>query len=171
MSYKVIDNFLEEEIFKKFKKQIFDSTITPWFYRTNLTFESLSNNYKEDLGYFTLCFFNNFKQDYMGLDEYLYKIYEKLNCKAIIQSRANLFLKNKNKQKLFFHKDYEYKDSFTAILYMNTNNGGTVMKIKDKEIKINSIENRAVIFNTKTLHASEIQTDEKLRIIININFF
>jgi hypothetical protein len=54
---------------------------------------------------------------------------------------------------------------------MNTNNGGTVMKIKDKEIKINSVENRAVIFNTKTLHASEIQTDEKLRIIININFF
>jgi hypothetical protein len=167
-NYKIIDNFLDDETFKEFQKQIFDTNNTPWFYRSDILYKLEDKN---DTGYFSLCFFNNFKQDYVLLDQYLYKIYQKLNCKAIIQSRANLFLKKQNKTKLFFHKDYDYKNSYTAVFYLNTNNGGTVLNIENKQIKINSVENRILIFNTDTMHAADIQTDEKIRIIININYF
>jgi glutaredoxin-related protein len=168
MSYKIIDNFLEKEDFLKFKQDIFGDRV-PWFYRTAQTPEAEKDN--EDVGYFSLCFYNNFCTDFIAFNYYLNKIYTKLNCRSLIQSRANLFLKRKETNKLSFHVDYEHKDSLTAILYMNTNNGGTILKQKDKEIKIDSIENRALIFNTNTFHASKIQTDEKKRIIININYF
>ena len=168
-NYTVIDNFLDDETFKKFQTQIFDSNHTPWFYRSDTLYKLEDKN---DAGYFSLCFFNNFKQDCLYLDQYLYKIYEKLNCKAIIQSRANLFLKKQNKKtKLFFHTDYDYENSYTAVFYLNTNNGGTVLDIENKQIKIDSVENRMLIFNTNTMHAVDIQTDEKIRIIVNINYF
>ena len=165
---KIIDNFLEKEDFLKFKENIFGDQI-PWFYRTAQTLEAEKDN--DDVGYFSLCFYNNFYSDFTLFNNYLYKIYEKLNCKSIIQSRANLFLKRKEDNKSSFHVDYEYDNSFTAILYMNTNNGGTILKQKNKEIKIDSVENRILIFNTNTFHAVKVQTDKKRRIIININYF
>jgi hypothetical protein len=165
---KIIDNFLEKEDFLKFKQNIFGNTV-PWFYRTAQTPDAEKD--KDDVGYFSLCFYNNFYSDFTLFNDHLFKIYKKLECKSLIQSRANLFLKRKEDNKLSFHVDYEHDDSFTAILYMNTNNGGTVLKQKNKEIKVDSVENRVLIFNTNTFHAAKVQTDKKRRIIININYF
>jgi len=166
MNHKVIDNFLDKEIFNKFKIDIFDKRI-PWYYRER---QVLNNEHEDDIGYYTLNFFSYLKSDFTNFNPYLDLIYEKLKCKSLLESRANSVLKITKKNKLFFHTDYEYKDCKTAIFYMNTNNGGTVLN-KNKLLRINSVENRMLIFDCKIKHAAEIQTDVKRRIVININYF
>ena len=182
MNYKIIDNAFDINFFKDFQKQIFDTNI-PWFYRQahlyNYDEETEYNDYNlktknEDLGYFSIGFFNNFKEDYKNLNGYLYEIYKKINCKSLIESRANLNLKNKKRnKKLKFHTDKPYANSYTAILYMNTNDGGTFLldKNKNKQIKVNSLENRLLIMDGDIFHAADVQTDTKRRIIININYY
>ena len=168
MKHKIIDNFLEEETFKNFQKDIFNIHETPWYFRIAQT--DFSVNDKKDRGHFTLNFFYNFKNGYTYFDKYLFEIYTKLNVKSLIQSRANLNLKEDNeKQKLFFHCDHNFNCK-TAIFYMNTNNGGTIL-YEENSIKVDSIENRILIFNSKIKHASFRQTDEQRRVLININYF
>jgi hypothetical protein len=166
LNYKIIDNFLEKEDFYKFQGEIFTTNV-PWYYRNSQISESKDD--PEDFGYFSLCFFNNFSNDFHAYNYFLHKIYEKLKCRALIQSRANLFLKQNEVKKLYFHTDYSYK-STTAIFYMNTNNGATILDENEK-IKIDSVENRMLIFDAQINHCSLIQSDTKRRIIININYF
>ena len=55
----------------------------------------------------------------------------------------------------------------TAILYLNSNNGGT--QIKDGEF-IQSKVNRAVVFPCHQEHAGVWCTDKKLRFVLNMNY-
>ena len=167
LNYKIIDNFLDKEIFYKFQKEIFNIENIPWFYRNSQTEEAFND--EDDVGYFSLCFFNNLHNDFNKFDFFLNKIYEKLNCKALIQSVAVLVLKQKEIKKIYFHTDYPFKCN-TAIFYMNTNNGATILDEKEK-IKIDSIENRMLIFDSQIKHCRIPQSDTRSRIIININYF
>ena len=56
----------------------------------------------------------------------------------------------------------------TAIFYVNTNNGFT--RFKDGT-KVMSKANRMVIFDAQTEHSGVTCTDEKVRVVININYF
>ena len=55
-----------------------------------------------------------------------------------------------------------------AVLYINTNNGYTLMETGDK---VESKANRLVIFPNNVLHTAVLQTDIPHRIIINMVFF
>jgi hypothetical protein len=167
LNYKIIDNFLEKDDFKKFQDEIFNINNTPWFYRESQTCENFED--LNDIGYFSLGFFYNLHNDFNNYNYFLYKIYEKLGCKALIQSRANLFLKQNNVGKLYFHTDFNFECK-TAIFYLNTNNGGTILD-ENKKIKIDNIENRMLIFDSSIRHCTLLQSDVKRRIIININYF
>ena len=57
-------------------------------------------------------------------------------------------------------------ESNVAILYMNSNDGGTWTE----DDIINSVENRLLIMSGDVKHASITQTDEKVRILYNINY-
>jgi hypothetical protein len=165
LDFKILDNFLEKDTFNKFKEAIFSESLN-WYFKENQSYEE---DQKNDPGFFSLNFFGNFYNDFVGLNYFLFKIYEKINCKALVQSRANLYLKQEKDNKLFFHKDFEFECS-TAIFYMNTNNGGTILGRKEK-IKIDNIENRILIFNSQIEHSVKYATDVQRRIIININYF
>ena len=68
-----------------------------------------------------------------------------------------------------FHTDFE-EDQFvgkTAVYYVNTNNGYTEFK---SGVKVNSIANRMVIFDSKYEHAGVTSTDTNRRVVLNINF-
>ena len=67
-----------------------------------------------------------------------------------------------------FHCDRKY-DCTTAILYMNTNNGYTLLGEKEK-IKIKSEENTMLIFNSQIKHCAVSQTDTERRVVINFNY-
>jgi hypothetical protein len=164
LNYKIIDNFLEKKDFLEFQKSIFQNDV-PWFYRNS---QVDWNDDLEDLGYFSLCFFNEFYNGFTNFDFFLKKIYKTLGCNSLIQSRANLTLKSNN-QKLYFHNDYPF-ECFTAIFYMNNNNGGTMLDVGEK-IKIENKENRMLVFNSQIKHSAVLQSDVKRRIVININYF
>ena len=68
------------------------------------------------------------------------------------------------------HCDIDSEESTTAIFYVNTNNGFTLLKTKEGEVKSKSEENKLILFNSQTLHQSVRQTDTNQRITINFNF-
>ncbi len=102
-------------------------------------------------------------------EDLIVPVLKKLNAVAISEVRANLILKEDNSYQSEFHVDRPYECK-TAILYINTCNGYTLLH-KDKKIKINSEENKILIFNSQISHAGVSQTDVDRRIVINFNYF
>ena len=56
----------------------------------------------------------------------------------------------------------------TAILYVNSNNGYTLF---EDGTKVESVENRIVLFDSNLRHTGTTCTEEKVRIVVNFNFF
>ena len=101
------------------------------------------------------------------------EIQNKLGNKILIQRmrlNANLALKN-NSSKHDWHIDLAqfkktklHKMSKSMIVYLNTNNGYTEFK----EGKVESLSNRAVIFNSSLIHRGVWQSDAPIRYVLNI---
>ena len=64
--------------------------------------------------------------------------------------------------------DYGTEHCKTALLYLNTNNGGTAFKDGNKFVQ--SKANTLVKFPVNTPHAVVCTTDTKLRYVLNINY-
>ena len=103
--------------------------------------------------------------------EFILPILNKLNSKATITARANLapsvFYKEKS---CAFHTDQKFNCKI-AILYLNTCDGGTEFKIKDKIHFVKSEENKIVIFNSDIEHRGTKSNDSDFRYLINFNYF
>ena len=82
-----------------------------------------------------------------------------LRVKANLQPRTEKIIQNN------FHSDFA--DCITSIFYLNSNNGYTLF---EDGTKIQSKENRVVIFDSQMRHAGIPCTDEKRRVVINFNF-
>ena len=68
-----------------------------------------------------------------------------------------------------WHTDVSWGDSkhaYTCIYYINTNNGYTEFKTGEK---VQSVENRLLLFRANLLHRGVNQTDTERRILINYN--
>ena len=94
---------------------------------------------------------------------------KKLKCDDISNIRANCLVKDQKKHFSNFHCDRDYNCT-TAILYMNTNNGYTLLGEKEK-IKIKSEANKLIIFNSQTKHCAVSQTDTDRRVVVNFNYY
>jgi hypothetical protein len=162
MGFIIKENFLEKEFFNDFKKILFSDDFN-WFFRNNLTIFDKTHYW------FNHCFFNNFTVFSPVFDSFIKPILLKLNAKALIEARANCNVKNNVVYQSGWHVDKPFECT-TAVLYMNTCNGYTLID-KDKKIKINSEENKILIFNSQIEHAVVSQTDVDRRIIINFNYF
>jgi hypothetical protein len=162
MKYEVIDNFLEIGEFTSIKN-IVSSKDFSWYFHENVA----SDDDKDDAYYLTHTFY-----DYSNVRCGLYNsliipILKKLDAYAIIRAKANLypnigqFIENTN------HVDYPYEHK-GAILYLNTNNGYTIL---EDGTKIESVENRLLKFEPHKKHRSTHCTDLKRRMNINFNYF
>jgi hypothetical protein len=160
LKYKIINNFLDEDKFQNLKNILISENIA-WFWKENMT---TNDNY-----FFNHCFYNYECPQSSLFKEFISPILKKLECKAVIEVRANLMLKKQIIYNSNFHCDKNF-DCQTAILYINTNNGFTILDEKEK-IKIECIENRMLIFDSKIKHAAFSQTDTDRRIVINFNYF
>jgi Rps23 Pro-64 3,4-dihydroxylase Tpa1-like proline 4-hydroxylase len=63
-------------------------------------------------------------------------------------------------------QDTEFNNT-TAIFYLNNNNGYTIF---EDGSKVDSVENRLVVFNSNVMHSGVSQTDSKVRCVINLNY-
>ena len=161
MKPKIIKNFLEPDVFKKLKENIFSSYF-PWFYQENVAYEGRTE--KETFG-FTHMFFQNQRpsQMYTILDPIL----AKLDMKALIRAKAN-FYPNQGKQKIHpLHTDFPYPHK-GFLLSLNSTNGYTSFP---DGTKIIGKENQAMFWDASKPHQSSTPTDAKCRINIVINYF
>jgi hypothetical protein len=160
LEHKIINNFLDNDIFNNLKNILFSNEIN-WFFHSKMT--------TNDKYFFNHCFYNNYTPKSPLFEYFIIPILKKLNAVAISEVRANLNLKENNHYQSNFHVDRHFECK-TAILYINTCNGYTLLH-EDKKIKINSEENKLLIFNSQIKHAAVSQTDVDRRIVINFNYF
>lgn len=157
------DNFLPKEEFLKIQK-IFFSDVFPWYfnnYKIDSNNEEGLNNYQ-----FTHAFYVDYKIKSDAF-KYLENLLKELKVKSIIKLKANLLPKTDFIIKSEFHTDVNF-DCLTSILYINTNNGYTEF---ENGQTVESVENRLVTFSSDIKHLGTTCTDNKTRIILNINYF
>ena len=165
MSYKVIDNFLNNQFYEKLSYDIKGEHM-PWYYtKIDVDLKKSMNN-----GLFTYTYYGNHKPLSDKFDEHIRPITESLDVEALILVRANLVLRDVDTIETPYHTDNNCLYSTTGILFLTTCNAKTVLKIKNKEVFIDSVENRMLIFDGATLHNSTTTTDAPARFNINFNF-
>ena len=159
----VEDNFLPKKEFEDLQN-VMTSTFFPWYFNPFIVKSSELDDL--DLSQFTHKLFTGRE----GTDSAGYKlikpIIKKLNVKAICRIKANLLIKTKKIIEHAFHTDFY--NNRTAIYYVNTNDGYT--KFTDGQ-KIKSVENRLIDFDSNLSHSGSTCTDQKCRIVININYY
>ena len=159
IKYNIIDNYLSKNEFLKIKNEIVDNEYFPWYFNNCKSGKDKNNplDYQLVHGFFKDNVINSF---YFNKLDCLIK---RLKIKKLIRVKANLNPISHKLIKFEKHQD-TYKKGFTsAIFYLNTNNGYT--KIENK--KIQSIENRIVIFPSDVYHFGTNATNLSNRIVIN----
>ena len=162
MQYEVIDNYLPREEFEKIR-DVMMSADFPWFYSSYVTY---SDENVDSALYFTHSFY---KDGFINSSffELLLPLTSKLNAKAMIRIKGNLYPNIGKTMENLRHKDYNFEHK-GAIYYINTNNGPTVL---EDGTKIDAVENRILFFEASKEHNSTYCTDQKTRVNININYF
>ena len=145
MSFKIKNNFFKKDEFNKMKYIITQPNFN-CFLQTSVV-------YKED------CICSPFYKDIV------IPFIDKLKIKKLLRSKLNLYPKTHKQIIHGFHTDSRDKHN-VVLFYFNTNNGQTLFKNK----KINSKENKAVIFDGSLEHSSTTCTDQNYRITLNINY-
>lgn len=155
--FEIIDNFLTEEEFIQIYNLISSSEF-PWFF----------GKVASESNYFQLthCFYQN--DEPTGYFKYLRFLRQKLKMKSLVRIKANI---NPHTKELIEHNDawhIDFPNMTTSILYLNTNDGYTMFETGKK---VNSLENRLVIFDSNIKHTGTTCTDQPGRIVLNMNFF
>ena len=131
MEIKVIENFLENNLFNEVKSNFLT---LPWYYSNTTADKTDNSNFM-----FTHMLFNKNK---VLSDEYfnsiLIPIIGKLNFNYLLRSKLNLYTKRSKHIKSAYHIDFDEKHT-VCLFSFNTNNGYTEFK---KGAKIKSKEKR-----------------------------
>ena len=157
------DNYLEKETFAELQNVFLKSNF-PWFYNNGILADK-EDNPIDPYFQFTHQFFkyNKVNSDFYPL---LQVFLDKLGVKALVRIKANCSTKTHQHEKHGFHNDSN--NNITSLFYVNTNNGYT--EFKNGKI-INSVANRMITFDSNLQHQSVSCTDEKIRVVINFNYY
>ena len=153
----VIDNFLSEGEFKNLRDYI-SSTSFPWYFGLVTTDSKAAQ--------FVHTFYMN--DTPTSTWPHVQFLRDRLNMAALVRIKVNL---NPRTETLQVHKDafhIDYPDITTAVFYLNTCDGYTLF---EDGPKVNSVENRIVIFDSNMRHTGTSCTDESGRLVMNINYF
>ena len=174
--YKVFDDLLDKKDFTNIQQTLMSHTF-PWYYSPYIDSGDPKDNLDAPLNnfQFTHMFFENMvsTSTYFSL---LSPLLEKINASAILRIKANLLTNTENVKINKLHVDYGRYDEIniketkirTAVFYINTNNGKTIFLDGSS---VNSLENRIVIFDPTVKHTGTTCSDEKVRIVINLNYY
>ena len=166
----IIDNFLPYDIFKSIQS-MFCRDDFPWYWGEEVLYES--NRVEK---YEVLCksienfqFYHPFYLKNEKLSNWNIKpIIEQLKVNALFKVKANLNIRTEKIIKHGYHIDTGGLECKTAIFYINSNDGFTEFVNGEK---VESIENRVVIFDSTLYHTGTTCTNQKRRIVVNVNYF
>ena len=164
----VKDNFIPKGSFEILQKQLLGTKMN-WSFRT----DKVKDTESTDSFQFVHMFYAPYMpkkgwpviEDKVNLLETL--LYT-LNPYIVIKIKANLTPRTAVPDKTDFHIDLgDFLGQKTAIFYLNTNNGYT--EFEDGTI-VESVANRICVFDGSERHRGVSCTDEKMRVVINLNY-
>lgn len=164
----VYDNFLNYDDFLQIRNTLISDQF-PWYYKCFIDYPPNVQEYVD--------YSNNFQFTHMFYDKYnsvsnhtqlLVPLIEKINPSALIKIKANLLTRTDSLMKNMFHVDLNLNQSKTAVFYVNSNDGKTIFETGQE---IESIENRLIVFNCDMKHTGTTCTNEKVRCVINLNYY
>mgnify|MGYP001473726574 CR=1 FL=1 len=166
----VIDNFLDKKDFDELHIKIMGRYF-PWFHFDEIILEE---EHKKDMTFYeTHMMYDNdrplFTTSFELMDPVLDKLMKledpNIRMISLVRVKVNSY---PNQGKLIehgMHRDYAFP-SVACLFGMNTCNGYT--RIGDK--KIDSVANRAILFDPSTDHSSTSTTNDTRRVNINFNY-
>jgi len=158
---KIVDNFLPQDYFVHLQRIMTDHNF-PWLYNA----EVANSGEIQDHFYFTHNLFQDFQPTSSIFEEFV-PFFKQLEMNALVRARALLYT-NQGRQIVHEkHIDFKFPHK-TAVFYMNTNNGYTEF---EDGTKVESVENRIVFFDGSRPHNSSTCTDQKIRVVLSINYF
>lgn len=162
---KVYDNFLPEYYFKHLQSELL-GLYMPWYYNDFIVNENQRGKYQ-----FAHKFYLNKEcsQKYLDLQETFNIIIQRLNIKNLYRIKANLNPRSFFNRSGGYHVD-NFNCQYTSIYYINTNNGCTKFKNNGRVKRVQSIENRMVVFPANIQHQGITCTNKSRRVVINFNF-
>jgi len=161
MDKKIIDNFLPQDYFVHLQRIMTDHNF-PWLYNA----EVANSGEIQDHFYFTHNLFQDFQPTSSIFEEFV-PFFKQLEMNAMVRARALLYV-NQGRQIVHEkHIDFKFPHK-TAVFYMNTNNGYTEF---EDGTKVESVENRIVFFDGSIPHNSSTCTDQKIRVVVSLNYF
>ena len=185
---KIIDDFLDNEEFIKIESIFFtqsenrsylseesDKKDFPWYFRNSTSYSPKQEKNIDTITNYQ--FVHSFYASHQCLSPYydnLVPIFQKLEVKALLRCKANMQMRTEKIVERQLHQDRPNgcdpdKDPYTiAVYYLNTNDGYT--KFEDGR-KVESVANRMAIFSPKLKHASTSCTNQKRRLVLNMNYF
>ena len=158
---KIVDNFLPQDYFEYLQKMMLDHNF-PWLYNAEVANRGEVN----DHFYFTHNLFDNYKPTSSIFEEFI-PFFKQLEMNALIRARGLLYTNQGRQIAHEKHTDYNFPHK-TVVFYMNTNNGYTEF---GDGTKVESVENRIVFFDGSIPHNSSTCTDQKIRVVVSLNYF
>ena len=165
MNYKIVENFLPKEDHDK---------IIDLFFGTQKLMQYVYSDYvgsPQDNS--TFYFVNRMFPFRKGIDPNFFKLITPLlyhsNITTPFRVQVNCFIKQP--QNILTTPHVDNPNPHNVFLYaVNTNNGYTILDPKGENIKIPSIANQALFFDGLIEHQAVTQTDENIRVNVNINY-
>ncbi len=158
MSFNIFKNFKEQKTLKDIKREL---KAMHWFFSDATADETDKSNFL----FYHHLFQNNKVESDRYFNTILMPVLGKLNFKYLHRAKLNLYAKQDKQIKTNYHTDDTIEHT-VALLSLNTNNGYT--EFEDGK-KIKSEENNLIIFPGHLKHRSVNQTDENVRLNLNIN--
>ena len=90
-----------------------------------------------------------------------------LEAASAMSIKANLVERTDAVVEHLMHNDNPLKDAYTAVFYVNTNDGYTYFENGER---IGSVANRLVVFPSTMKHGGSSCTDQPCRIVVNFNY-
>lgn len=158
MKYRIIDNFLPEEVYKTVNEVMLGQEMD-WNFNRGV------NRPNDGFHQFTHVFYSN-HQPVSRFYSLIEPIVEQIDPAAIVRIKANMHIQQPEKIQHGFHHDVD--NCITAIYYVNTNNGKTVF---ENGMEVDSVGNRLFVFDSNEEHTGTTSTDTLQRCVINFNYF
>jgi hypothetical protein len=160
----IYDNYLGHDEFLRLQSVFVDNWNFPWFYHYGVA----SLDQKNDLNKFQ--FVHRLFGENEGVSSNNFRdikpLIDKINPKVLLRAKLNLGTVTNTHIEGGWHTDFDFHCK-TAIFYLNDNNGYTLFK---DGTKVESKQNRFVVFDSHLEHTGVSQTDTKTRVLLNINF-
>lgn len=161
MMRKVINNFLPDNIFEEIRHGVLYSETFNWYYNNYVAFQDENDG---DF-YFNHLLYQNERPESHWCHKILNPLLGALQFNNIIRARVNLYTRKTEQIPNDFHTDNIFPHT-VALFSLNTNNGYTLFR---DGTKYQSVANSMILFDGRYEHASVPQTDEKIRVNVNIN--